>query len=1021
MLAISGTSVEFPDNDPSKYYHLLITGIDGGGESGVSSLFSIPRIDGAPNLPPIANNDTYPINEDETISVNFLDNDQDPEEQLLSFDSIVQQPLNGTIELDELGNFIYTPQVNFHGKDTARYRIVDSEGGLSEGAVSFEVAPVNDDPIALDDVYGVDVNGQVSSQDNNVLLNDSDIDGDVLSVSTSIVENPIHGTVTMNANGSFSYISTDVLLENDQFVYQISDNNGGVSNATVTILPNVELLAPVAKNDDYLIDEDTTLLVSQVANGILANDSDPNNFSFELNTTLLVQPQHGQLNLSLDGTFTYIPDSNFYGVDQFQYQIENVANIVSQAFVSINVNRVSDIPIAVDDNYQVIEDETLTVTDVIGVLANDSDIDNETLSATIVSSPLSGTVNLAVDGSFTYLPNADFNGVDSFTYKITNEGELSSTGIVNIVVDAINDAPTTVTDNIVVDEDSNVIADVLANDSDKEGDLLSLDSVDVDNGTAVIVNNSISITPQQNFYGVLNASYIVSDIHGATSVGDIVVSVSPVNDLPIANNDNFNTRENDVLSIALAQSLLSNDNDIDNDTLTVNTTPIINVSNGSLVLNSNGTFNYTPNMNFDGTDNFTYQINDGMGGTSQANVVLTIIDTVTPNVAPIAVNDNFTIDEGSSPVITNLVSNHLLANDTDFENNQLTVNTTPISNVSNGSLTLSNDGSFTYIPGIEFNGTDSFTYQISDGYGTSQATATITINPINDLPQAVADTYTLNEDITFERLVSDVDQLLSNDTDIDLDTLTVYTTPVTNVAHGGLTLNADGSFTYIPNADFNGTDSFIYKISDGNGGTSQASVDLTITAINDAPTAVNQVFSIDEDKTNNDVVGTVIATDKELDNLSFALTGGDTGLFNIGSTTGVITVNGLSPLDYETSIQHNLTVTIADDGVPLNESTEIEVTINLIDTTEPVTLNETVGFGRPTIGFVELTGIKTQAKLTDSVRVGSQIYFVGNIDNVDKDIYIIAYDQDGKLDSGFGSSGIQTFDFGHDEYATKHC
>lgn len=1024
LLAINGTSAEFADLDSSKYYHVLIAGVDEGGESGLSSLLSIPRSNSTPNLPPIANNDVFSVNEDSTLIVNVLGNDQDPEEQLLTLNGIVQQPVNGLLTIDEFGALSYTPQVNFHGVDTARYQVMDSEGGLSEGVVSFEVSPINDDPIASDDVFGVDINGQVNSQNpeqvNNLLLNDSDIDGDELFVVTTLIEGPDFGVVTINSDGSFFYSATDVLLKVDQFVYQISDNNGGTSQATVSILPNVELLSPLAKNDVYQVNEDSTLLISDTGNGILANDADPNGFDFTLENILLIQPQHGQLNLSMDGTFSYVPDSDFFGVDQFQYQIKNTANIASTAFVTINVNKVSDIPIALDDNYQINEDETLIVDELMGLLGNDIDLDNELLTASIVSSPISGSINLAGNGSFSYLPSKNFNGVDSFTYQITNEGGLSTSANVSIIISAVNDAPTAVTDNIMVNEDSTVIFDVLANDSDSEGSNLTLVSAQIQNVTTAIINNSLSISPTANFFGTLTGNYTVSDSTGATSLGNIIVTVNPVNDVPVANNDSFNVRENEILNISTTQTLLNNDVDVDGDVLSVSTTPITNVNNGVLILNSNGTFTYTPTSNFDGTDTFTYQVTDSKGATSQADVIITVINTVTPNVSPVAVNDSYTINEGDSLSITNVAGNHLLINDSDFENNALTVNTTPINNVNNGSLVLGNDGSFTYIPSVNFNGTDTFTYEINDGFGgTSQATATITINAINDVPIAIADAYILNEDSVLTKQISDVDNLLSNDSDIDGDTLSVNPVPISSVANGSLSLNSDGSFSYTPDADYFGADGFIYEISDGKGGIAQSSVDITILPINDAPSAINQAFNLDEDKTNGDVVGTILATDKESNNLSYTLTGGDTSLFDLDIATGVLTVQGANPLDYEISIQHSVTVTITDDGMPSPESTNISLTVNVIDKPEPVVLSEKANFGRPLTGFIELTGIKTQAKLTDSVRDGNKIYFVGSIDNVDKDIYVIAYNKNGKLDSGFGSGGIKTFDFGNDEYAAS--
>ena len=1016
QLAINGTSVQFPDADPTKDYHLLVTGIDGGGESGLSSLYTIPRSSGTPNQAPDAINDSFEVNEDEILSANVLVNDLDPEGQLITVTGIIIQPSNGVVAIDELGNLTYSPNVNFFGRDSLSYQIVDSEGGISEAVVAIDILSVNDNPIAVADFYGIDVNGKIDQADTDLLLNDSDIDGDELIISTTPIEGPEKGTVIINPDGSFSYQANEELIESDYFVYQVADEQGGTSNATVTILASQDVLAPIAQNDDYQVDEDKTLVIDSINLGILANDSDPNNLSFKLVESLLIQPQHGQLNLSLDGTFTYLPDSDFFGVDQFQYQIHNSGVVLAQAFVTITVNPSPDIPIALADRYQTSEDLPLQVDAEIGLLANDVDLDKGLLrvNTTPLSAPLKGTLVLAENGSFSYAPNEDFNGIDSFTYQVVNENNLASTANVNIIIDPVNDAPVVTDDVAVVDEDNNVVVNVLANDSDKEGDALTLKSVVINNGTAVIVNNTLSVTPAANFFGELSVLYTVADNFGASSNGQLLVTVLPINDLPLAIGDSYLGDKDKVLNILATDSnqLLSNDRDVDGDVLIVKTIPLTNVTNGSLALNSNGSFSYTPTVGFTGVDGFTYQISDGHGEVSQANVVLTIADL---NDAPVALSDSYSVIEDNILTITNVAANHLLVNDSDADGVALTVNTTPISNVSNGSLILNNDGSFVYTPNADYNGVDNFIYQISDGDGgTAQATVSITVSAINDIPVASSDIYTIDEDISLIKLVTDPNQLLSNDSDVDGDTLTVSL--VTTVTKGSLTLNTDGSFNYTPNADFNGADTFTYEINDGNGGTDQASVDLTILAVNDAPTAINQTFNIDEDKTNGDTVGTVVVTDKESDTLSFSLTAGDTSLFNIDAATGIITVNGVTPLDFETNIQHSITVTILDDGSPSAESTDITVTVNVNDILEAGIFNEIASFGRPAIGFLELTGGETQAKLNHSVNVGSKVYFIGSIDNVNKDVYVAAYNNDGSLDTSFNTDGKKTFDFGDNEY-----
>jgi hypothetical protein len=212
QLAINGTFAEFPDTELAKDVHLLVTGIDNGGESGTSVQYSIPRLEGDTNQSPVANNDTYTLNEDDTLNVNVLANDQDPEGQLLSIDSIILQSVNGTIENDEFGNITYTPNINFYGSDSISYRIVDTEGAIDDAIVSIEVLPINDNPVAINDTYSVDINGNIDSQNISLLINDTDIDGDVLSIMPVPIQPPTFGTVSINTDGSFSYQANNELL-----------------------------------------------------------------------------------------------------------------------------------------------------------------------------------------------------------------------------------------------------------------------------------------------------------------------------------------------------------------------------------------------------------------------------------------------------------------------------------------------------------------------------------------------------------------------------------------------------------------------------------------------------------------------------------------------------------------------------------------------------------------------------------------------------------------------------------------
>jgi VCBS repeat-containing protein len=308
----------------------------------------------------------------------------------------------------------------------------------------------------------------------------------------------------------------------------------------------------------------------------------------------------------------------------------------------------------------------------------------------------------------------------------------------------------------------------------------------------------------------------------------------------VANDDNATTNEDSAVTI----DVLANDSDVDGDALTVDS--VTQGSNGT-VTNNGADVTYTPAANFNGTDNFSYTISDGNGGMDTANVSMTINPVNDP---PTAVDDSYTTDEDTS---LNVATPGVLINDSDPENDPLTASL--VSDVSNGSLSLNSDGSFSYTPNANFNGTDSFTYTANDGTTDSNtATVTITVNAVNQTPLAADDSYTIDQDTPLNVSAPGV---LTNDSDPDNDPITAVL--VNSVANGSLTLNADGSFSYTPNAGFSGTDSFTYTVNDGVSNSNTATVTIAVNPV----ATTNDALATSE----TSVAGTVSGdyTDTQLD------------------------------------------------------------------------------------------------------------------------------------------------------------
>jgi len=346
---------------------------------------------------------------------------------------------------------------------------------------------------------------------------------------------------------------------------------------------------------------------------------------------------------------------------------------------------------------------------------------------------------------------------------------------------------------------------------------------DASQGTVTLhPDGSFVYTPDANFYtpgGYWGDSftYKITDGISDSDAGRVNIIVNPVNDAPVAGDNAFTTSEDSELTIPVS-ALLSDDTDVDSylSTLAV----FSNVSHGTLMIPISGTSSiiYTPDADWNGSDSFTYRAFDGEDYSNLATVTITVEPV---NDAPVAADDSYSTDEDVSLVIP---ASGVVKNDADIDGDSLTA--VLVSDVSHGVLTLNTNGSFTYTLAANFNGTDSFTYRIGDGTTESNtATVTITVNPVNDAPVAGNDAYSAIEDRSLAVPASGV---LGNDTDTEQVALRAVL--VSNVSHGTLTLNPDGSFAYVPAADWSGLDSFTYKTYDGNSSSSVATVTITVIA-----------------------------------------------------------------------------------------------------------------------------------------------------------------------------------------------
>jgi VCBS repeat-containing protein len=788
------------------------------------------------NDAPTAVDDEFSVNEDQTLYVagpGILTNDTDPEGDLLS-SFVVAAPLHGSLSLSSDGSFVYTPNPNFSGIDTFTYRVSDgSLPSLNVATVTITVLPVNDVPIARDDVFATSEDMPLFVAAPGVLANDSDADGDPLTA--ILVNNPLHGSVTLNADGSFTYTPDPLFNGVDTFTYRASDGLATSEIATVTILVGATNHAPTANDDDFETSEGQALIVS--APGVLGNDTDPDGDL--LSSFLITNPQNGTLVLNSDGSFTYIPNSFFSGIDSFTYQTSDGELLSNVATVTITVLPVNDPPVATDDGFSTLEDQPLIVA-APGVLANDFDPDGGPLTAVLVTNPLHGVLVLDASGAFVYTPNPDFYGTDSFTYRASDGTLVSDIATVTITVVRVNDPPVAVDNQFTTNEDQAIIIaapGILANDSDTDGDPLTAILVSNPSHGILVLNGdgSFTYTPYENFFGTDSFVYQAFDGSDLSNLATVTITVVAVNDPPVATNDEYATLEDQALIIA-APGVLANDFDVDGNPLTA--VLVTNPLHGVLVLDASGAFVYTPNPNFYGEDSFTYRAWDG---TAFSNIATVTINVINVNDPPVAVDDQFTTIE-DQPII--VAPPGILANDTDADGDPLTA--IIVSNPSHGVLVLNGDGSLTYTPFANFAGIDTFTYRAFDGIALSNlATVTINVTPVADTPTARDDNYSVREDRT---LTVTAPGILFNDSNPDGGpvVITIINGPL---YADSFVVNNDGSFVYTPEANFFGTDSFQYFFTNVTTGmvSNAATVTITVRPEADVPIANPDFYATNED------------------------------------------------------------------------------------------------------------------------------------------------------------------------------
>jgi VCBS repeat-containing protein len=925
------------------------------------------------NRAPVAADDNYTAIEDQALTINapgVLVNDSDIDGDTLTA-MLVSNPASGLLIFNANGSFTFTPSLNFTGLVTFTYRVSDTQLTSSPATVTITVTPVNDAPVALNDVYSTSEDTTLTVPALGILANDSDVDGDVLSA--VLVSDVAHGSLSLNSSGAFTYTPSLNYTGVDTFTYRASDGslNSGMATVTINVTPLND--APVALNDAYTINEDTALMVTLP--GILANDSDVDGDA--LTAALVANVTRGTLVFNPNGSFTYMPNTNYHGVDTFTYRATDGVLTSAVATVTITINPTNDAPAAIDDAYITLEDTALTILP-HGILTNDVDVDGDVLTALLVSTTTHGTLSLSNNGAFIYTPSLNYTGVDTFTYRATDSALTSGVATVTITVLPVNDAPVAVNDNYSVNEDTTLtisIPGVLGNDNDVDGNSLTAVLVNgVTHGMLSLSNNGAFIyTPSLNYTGVDTFTYRATDSTLTSGVATVTITVLPVNDAPVAVNDSYSVNEDTPLLISIP-GVLGNDSDVDGNSLTA--VLVSGVAHGTLTLSNNGAFVYTPSLNYNGVDSFTYRATDGVLTSGVATVTI----TVTP------VNDGPSVGEGETASVfedgqlfyTSIGTPQIgvLANDIDADGDPLTA--VLVTGVAHGTLVLNPNGSFHYTPTANYFGSDSFSYVAHDGLTSSTpATVSITVLPVNDAPSfSGAGHQRVNQNAPVQSVnwASNLSAGPANESSQTVAFLVSNDNPALFSAQPAIAPN--GTLTYTPAANTYGSANVSVRLQD-NGGTANGGVDTSseviFAIVVNSPPTVSIVSPANGSAflfpATFSVISSASDPDGTVTNVQFLVNGSN--FVNVAEAPFFFVMSNAAPGNYQFRA-------IATDNLGLTATSavvNVDVITNFVSATGPILLNLQTGLFEQ---YVTISN-RTSETWANGVRL-----FVQNLDSTNR-------------------------------------
>ncbi|HGF5018759.1 TPA: tandem-95 repeat protein [Vibrio parahaemolyticus] len=835
----------------------------------------------------------------------------------------------------ENGIATISPTADWNGSEILTFTATDPSGESISQTVNFTVAPVAD--IVADKATVVEDTPTIIK----VLGNDT-FEGDGKVVSLDANNGPANGTVSVNPDGSVTYTPNDNYVGKDTFTYIVT--SGGVSESTtVSVDVTPENDAPVAKDDTATTDEDTPVTID-----VLPNDTDVDGDKLSVESASVPKEQ-GTVEV-VNGKLVFTPAENFNGDAEITYTVTD-GELTDEAKVTVTVNPVNDAPtIKVDAVESITEDAVSTDTVVATLTVRDTDTSEDQLTVSLENNSngyfvLVGDEVKLTQAGVDAVNNDELNLKDlTISASVSDGVNPTASDSDSLIVNRVNDAPTIKVDAVEsITEDAvstdTVVATLTVRDTDTPEDQLAVSLENNSNGYFVLVGNEVKLT-QAGVDAVNNDELNLKDLTISASVSDGVNPTDSDSDSLIVNRVNdAPTVENAIADQELSEDFATYTIDLNDAFKDSDSALNFSVSGNSNVLVSieNGIATISPTADWNGSETLTFTATDPSGES--------ISQTVNFTVAPVAdiVADKATVVEDTSTVIK------VLGNDT-FEGDGKVVSLDTNNGPANGTVSVNPDGSVTYTPNDNYQGTDSFTYIVTSGGVSESTTVSVDVTPVNDAPVAKDDTAITDEDtpVTID--------VLPNDNDIDGDKLSIQFASVPE-AQGKVEI-VDGKLVFTPAENFNGHAEIIYTVTDGQL-TDEAKVTVTVNPVNDAPTIkVDAVESITEDAVSTDTVVatlTVRDTDTSEDQLTVSLENNSNGYFVLVGDEVKLTQAGVDAVNNDELNLKDLTISASvSDGVNPTANDSDSLIVNRVN-------------DAPTIKVDAVESITEDAVSTDTV------------------------------------------------------